>query len=288
MNWTIYKETVLKICRHKFIMAFMIMIAISGPALSNANHLSVVLPPVNAVDPFTVSVLLGFLIVTITSCIGSSISMGGRSDYMPLIVTRPVPRFHYVISKWLALATIMASVTLCQNLIITLSLTTGSWGLTPEMIACSYLDRIVAALTISSIFTFLYLLPNQTCILVGIVAFELAIGIKMMPMTMVFPQSASNTDIAYMQLQILGTMDWLSNTVLPTLIGGSAVESFQSYMTLLYQSANFLAPKVDTYDLVTARPFFFSPVLEVISNTLIALTCATLIVNSREYHYDAD
>ncbi|MBK9144318.1 MAG: hypothetical protein IPM23_17615 [Candidatus Melainabacteria bacterium] len=287
MNRTIYTETILKICRHKFVMVSLFLIALAGPILDSNKDITPMMPTVSAVDPNTVSILLGFFVVTITSCVGS-LTLGGRSDYMPLIVTRPLHRFQYVVAKWLALATVIAAVTVTQAIILLFTGSFGHSGLTPLMIAAAFLDRIVAALTISSIFTFIYLLPNQSCILVGIVAFELAIGIRMVPASMVFPQSGSNADITMMELQIMGTLDWLTREIIPVLFGGSALQGFESYMSLLYQGASFLAPKVDTYDLITARPFYFTPLLEAVSNTLIALTCATAIVNAREYHYDAD
>lgn len=287
MNRTIYSETVLKICRHKFVMVSLFLIALAGPILDRNREIAPMMPTVSPVDPNTVSILLGFFVVTITSCVGS-LTLGGRSDYMPLIVTRPLHRFQYVVAKWLALATVIAAVTLTQATILLLAGNFSHSGLTPLMIAAEFFDRIVAALTISSIFTFIYLLPNQSCILVGIVAFELAIGIRMVPASMVFPQSGSNADITLMELQIMGTLDWLTREIIPVLFGGSALQGFESYMSLLYQGANFLAPKVDTYDLLTARPFYFTPILETVSNTLIALAGATAIVNAREYHYDAD
>ena len=130
MNKAIYLETIKKILRQRFVVFVLFAMGLLIPM---ALILSPEPPSVNTIegwDAFAVSTVVGLITVTASNAIGSSLTIGGRSDYMPLIITRPMHRYQYVISKWLALATIIAVVSTVQHMLFTISGAYAKWGLT--------------------------------------------------------------------------------------------------------------------------------------------------------------
>jgi hypothetical protein len=66
------------------------------------------------------------------------------------------------------------------------------------------------------------------------------------------------------------------------------LQSIGQYMLVLTNLSYFLAPQVHVYDILAAHPFRWTTPLSILSNMMLALTFATLVLNSREYHYDSD
>lgn len=288
MNVTIYLATIRKILRHRLIAAMLVFMGVLVPLCCAALPANYPVEAVNGWDGYTIAVLGGLIVVTASNCIGSTLSVGGRSDYMPLLITRPMHRFHYVTSKWLALSTVIGAVSLSQHFILLLTGSFTKWTLTPEMIACDFIERVVATLCIASVLTLIYLLPTQNLVLSGIIAFELAMMFNVLSLTFVIPLSATSADLSSLTLQILGIDHWLKDTLFPAIFGASAVQSVSQYTTVCIGLANFLSPNLHPYDLFTARPFMWAGILEAASNVLLALTLATAVLNAREYHYDSD
>jgi hypothetical protein len=138
------------------------------------------------------------------------------------------------------------------------------------------------------VLTMIYLLPSQSMVLCGILAFEVATGISVFALSISVPMPETTSDITTMTATILGADAWARITLLPAIFGGNALGSIQQYATVLINVSNFLAPQIHLYDMIESRPFLWTPFLEVISNILVALTIATAVLNSREYHYDTD
>lgn len=248
-------------------------------------------PTVNTIegwDAFAVSTVIGLITVTASNAIGSSLTIGGRSDYMPLIITRPLHRYQYVISKWLALATVIAVVSTVQHILLTVSGAYLKWGLSEQMIFFIFFERIVSALSLSSVLTMIYLLPTQTMVLSGIIAFELATGFRILALSLVAPLPDTATEVSELIATILGIDSWAQSTLLPSIFGGNALASVQQYVSVIANLSNFLAPQIHLFDIFESRPFIWSALLEPFSNILIALTIATAVLNAREYHYDVD
>lgn len=288
MSKTIYTATIKKILSHKLVLLMLVFVAFILPF---SFILSPERPGVTTIegwDAFAVSTFCGLVMVTATNAIGNSFVLGGRSDYMPLIVTRPMHRFQYVIAKWLALASIIAVVSLIQQILFTTSGAYTRWGLTNEMIILGFPERVVSALSVSSVLTMIYLLPRQSMVLCGIIAFEIATGISIFSLSVAIPLPETTTDITTTIVSIIGGDKWLHSVLLPSLFGGNALSSIQQYGSVLVNVANFLAPQIHVYDMLEAKPFLWTPILEVISNILITLTIASAILNTREYHYDTD
>lgn len=288
MNRAIYFETIKKIVKHRFV-AFMLFIM--GLAVPLSMIISPEPPTITTIegwDAFAVSTVIGLITVTASNAIGSSLTIGGRSDYMPLIITRPLHRYQYVISKWLALATVIIIVSTVQHLLLTISGAYTKWGLTDQMIAIGFIERIISALSLSSVLTMIYLLPSQGMVLCGIVAFELATGFGILAMSIAVPIPETASDVTEMIATILGIDTWARSSLLPSIFGGNALGTVQQYVGAIANLANFLAPQIHLYDILESRPFIWSALLEPFSNILIALTIATAVVNAREYHYDAD
>jgi ABC-type transport system involved in multi-copper enzyme maturation permease subunit len=288
MNKTIYLATLKKITNHKLVMVILVAVACLIP-------IGLILSPENpgvttmeGWDAFAVSTICALIIVTTTNSIGTTFSMGGRSDYMPLIVTRPIHRFQYVISKWLALTTVITIVSLTQQIMFTVSGAFTRWGLTDEMIAAGFIERILSSLSVASVLTMVYCLPRQSLVLCGVIAFEIATGISIFSLSIAVPMPETSSDISALITDILGCDIWLKEKFLPALFGDLGSYSISQYATVLVNVANFLAPQVHVYDMLKARPFLWTPFLEIISNVLLSLTIASAILNAREYHYDTD
>lgn len=283
MNRTIYLQSIKKIITHKWIAMVLLFTALVVPFSATSPR-----SPITLYDSFTVATLLGLIVSTTTSVIGSAFSVGGRSDYMPLIITRPMTRLTYVVSKWLALSTVIATVSVTQMLIIYLMGSTTEWGWSNTMVACSFVERILVALAQSAVFTMIYLLPTQNMALTGLLIFELVLGLSVIPIFFVIPSTESATSLAMLPLEISGTLECFNKQILPTILGGHALQSQEQYQQILMTIMDFFAPRFHVYDIVTARPFQWEPPLRVIGNTLIAICLASAILNSREYHYDVD
>lgn len=288
MNVTIYLETLKKILKRKFFMFVLFCIAFLMPLALVLNPEGPNVSSGEGWDAFLSSALVALFVVTTSNMIGNALSVGGRSDYMPLIVTRPIHRFQYVIAKWLALATIIAVVSLIQHTMFVATGAFARWGMTEEMIMLGFVERIVSALCVSSVLTLIYLMPTQPMVLIGIIAFEFATIFSMFASSFSIPLSETSGGIANLTISILGIDEWLKTSLLPAIFGGSATDTFSQYLTVFTNLSYFLAPQVHVYDIVNARPFQWSPVLEAVSNTFLALTLATAVLNAREYHYDSD
>ncbi len=288
MNKAIYLETIKKILRQRFVVFVLFAMGLLIPM---ALILSPEPPSVNTIegwDAFAVSTVVGLITVTASNAIGSSLTIGGRSDYMPLIITRPMHRYQYVISKWLALATIIAVVSTVQHMLFTISGAYAKWGLTENMIVTIFIERIISALSVSSVLTMIYLLPTQSMVLCGIIAFEMATGFSILAMNIAVPLPDTASEVSELVASIIGLDTWAQTKLLPSIFGGNAVGSVQQYVTVINNLSNFLAPQIHVFDILEARPFVWSALMEPFSNILIALTIATAVLNAREYHYDVD
>lgn len=288
MNKTIYLATIRKILKFKFVC---FMLVVMGLLMPMTLILSSERPSVTSVeswDAFAVSTVIGLIIVTATNAIGNTLTLGGRSDYMPLIVTRPLHRFQYVTAKWLALATIISVVSLTQHVLLSASGTYEKWGLTAEMIACNTGDRILSALCIASILTLIYLLPSQSLVLCGIIGFEISAGISFFSMSIAVPMPETAGSISDMVATIFGIDTFCKNCLFPAIFGGTATTSIQQYVTVVMNLSSFFAPQINLYDIIMSRPFKWTPLLEIASNILVSLTLASMVLNAREYHYDSD
>lgn len=288
MNKTIYLITTKKILKHKFVMFMFFVIGVLAPSVMAMDPKGPTLTTIEGWDAFAISALFGIMIVTATNAIGNTLSLGGRTDYMPLIVTRPLHRYQFVTAKWLALATVVGAVSLLQHLILWLTGAYQHWGLTSSMISFMFFERILSVISVSAVLTLIYLLPSQGMILSGILAFELATGFSLFALNLTVPMKETSSDIFSLLMDILGVTEWLKTTLLPAIFGGNASQSLTQYLTVLDKVCGFLAPQFHLYDIFSVHPVQWAPFLEIISNALIALALANLIINAREYHYDVD
>ncbi len=288
MNKTIYLTTTKKILKHKFVMFMFFVIGVLAPLTMAFDPKGPASTTIEGWDAFAVSALFGILIVTATNAIGNTLALGGRTDYMPLIVTRPLHRYQFVIAKWMALTTVVGAVSLLQHMILWLTGGYHNWGLTSDMISFLLFERILSVFSVSAVLTLIYLLPTQSMILSGILAFELATGFSIFALNLTVPLKETSSDIFSLLMDILGVTEWLKATLLPAIFGGNASQSLTQYIMVLDKVCGFLAPQFHLYDIFSVRPIQLAPFLEILSNLLIALALANLIINAREYHYDVD
>ena len=287
MNKTIYLNTLKKILKHKFVLTLIVLMSVAMP-------LNLVTPSASGIDTntlrdsFLTIFLLGMLIITLTNPFPVTISMSGRMDYMPLIVTRPVNRWQYVVSKWLALSTVLCGTTVIQEIIYAACLYIKDNDFNTLVIASSLLDRVLIGMSMSSVLTFVYLLPTEMTILIGILAIQLAAATHLFPLGFATAHTETSETATVMTFKILGLYEWFNDKIFPVLFGSGSQESVGDYLKFFHEFAQFMAPNIHTYDLLTARPLFLSPLLQIVSNISIALLAATITLNVREFHYDTD
>lgn len=284
MSQAIYTNTLMKFFKHKFVLTILFFTVFMFPLAT--------LQDIEAMNrfnnPFLVAFLLGMLVVTLTSPFPASISMSGRMDYMPLIITRPLPRWKFVISKWLALSTIVCGALVLQQIVLVPIELFHSVDVTLTTFLCQSIDRILIGLNFSAVVSFIYLLPTEMAILVAILILQASAGAHLFTYSPAFPHTEMSTTFSGLCMELFEFKPWYETKMVPLLFGGYSAENLDNYLILIRSIIQFMAPNLNTYDLLNARPIYLTPLLVVISNTLIALTLATLILNARDFHYDTD
>lgn len=286
MNSTIYLNTLKKILKHKFVLMALVLSIFLVPLSSIES--TPLLKTASIRDSYLVSFVLTMLIVTLTSPFPATISMSSRMDYMPLIVTRPIPRWTYVIAKWLALSTVIGGTLLLQQILYYFISLAQPINITPVMYLCDSIDRVLVALSLSSVITFVYLLPTELSILAGIVAIQLGAATHVIPISLGVPQTDSTATVYDYAIHIFEADSLMKEKILPILMGGAFGDNLEIYANAFRNFTQFMAPNIHTYDLLNARPFQLSPFLQIFSNISLALFLATVTLNAREFHYDTD
>lgn len=284
--------TVLKIARNPFLILMGSLLGIGVPLC-----MSLVPPsPFEAAEPtatdsYYCALIFAFVVVTSSNCVGNAVSVGGRGDYLPLIFTRPLNRYSFVFSKWLSIAIAVAAVSLLQYTIMFLTGALEARCMTKQMIACGFFERITDSLSVAAIMMFVYLLPSQTYVLIGILAVEFAVFYRALSQVsfLASPTDGTASD-ALLLLEVLGIKAWFDKSCAPMLFGPSAALPLEECGQAFKAFVEFLSPTLNIYDLFGPDPLSncWLPLTKWLFNVLLAVLLTIAVVNSREYHYGAD
>ena len=224
--------------------------------------------------------LFGLALAVTVSLIGTASALSGKSDYLPLVLTRPMSRSTYVLSKYFALATVIGIVSFGQvGMIAILS----PDKLPPPLLAAGVLERILDILSVSSVLILVLSLPTRSMIAFAIVFLEfLAAFVLFGQMTHIAPELVGNPALA--MANKLGPVNSMySNYVQPfvpfdalILSGGQFV-----FSTIL----SFVSPSTFAYDLLNLSNFTPAPWIVYLFDIFASLSMAVVILDHRDVNY---
>ena len=287
MNTTIYANTLAKILKHKFTMTFIILLVFGIP-LSQISPGSSELQNNAAHDPYLLILLMGMMVTTLSCPFPLTLNMSRRMDCMPLLVTRPIPRWQYITAKWLAMSTVLCGASILQQVFNVLIGHFGTLEMTPLMILCSFIDRLMIGMGVSAVMTMVYMLPSEMAVLTGVLAMQIAAANHLFSASISVVSFEAVDKLRVMIWDIFGVSDFVNSKLLPLLLGATSQERLQNYVGFFNEFSLFMAPNINTYDLLRAEPICLAPLLQITSNIALCLFLATVVLNVREFHYDSD
>jgi len=260
MNKTIFKYTIMSACLdpmkllYVFLLGFVVPI---GMKLASLMH--------GAADSQTFEMLTGkvgvafILMVLCLGLAGNTATQGGRGgEYLPLIFTRPIARWQYVLSKWLAITAIGGTLVALQNIV----LAGIGW----------YFGEYTSPLALTSAIAERFLDAS-------------IIGAAML-LTML------NKKAWFQIVAILSFYIWMTGqTVPPVSIAGATGTNEISMMatkTLLSCSqmiSELILPTVNVYDMISTQNFWALPIITYASTLAVYIVASVLVINRREFFY---
>lgn len=261
MNGTIFKYTIMSACLDPMKLLYVALLGFVVPIgmkLASLMH--------GAADSQTFEMLTGkvgvsfVLMVLCLGLAGNTSTQGGRGgEYLPLIFTRPLARWEYVLSKWLAITAIGGTLVALQNIV----LAGIGYAFGEQISFCALVSAIAERFLDGAI-----------------------IGAAML-LTMLNKQP-------YFQIvAIVSFYVWMTGqTIPPVSIAGSAGGSNELSMVatkaLLSSSqmvSELILPTVNVYDLINAHQLQLLPIACYLSTLAVYLLCSVLVINRREFFY---
>ena len=178
-----------------------------------------------------------------------------NGEYMALLLTRPLSRFSYIFTKWLAGAFGVIVVVSMQAFVFETALRIGG-------VPAAILDPYAALSLVLNSFSY-------AALVVCIYSFPQKIGLAVF-LTLVYASLlGSNISSSFASDESTG---WPA--MLATVIGW------------IFQFVhNCLLPSIDVYALFMSLNFTWTPLLTFLSNITIYLLVATFVINRREFFY---
>jgi ABC-2 family transporter protein len=262
MNKTIMRFTAMSACLDPQKLIYVAMLGFVMPI-----GMKIVSMLHGASDSQTFEMLSGkigvafILMVLCLGLAGNTAAQSGRGgECLPLILTRPITRSEYVISKWLTMTAIGGSLAALQNLIlVAIGLIFGETvGL--QGVLCMMLERITDAGLIAAAMVLTMLNRNQIFQILSILAFYI----------------------------------WMTGqTIPPVSVAGAAggavqdlsIESTKVMLSCSQYIADLVLPTINVYDLATSSSFSILPLIAYASALTLYLTMAIHVTNRREFFY---
>ncbi len=240
----------------------------------------------DAVSSYTCALLFGLSIIVSQNIAGSGAAQGGGSDYLPLILSRPISRAQYIFTKWLALSTVVGAVSLLQFLMLCMLGETTSHHWTTFMVFCAFIERMLDALSICIALVLVSLLPTRQLFGYGVIGLEL-IGLNHLVFDFDFyvpAYSSSTTGV----LKQLGINDWLNKHFFPLLTTSSFESTLASLNTLVGQLSDLIAPRFFVFDFLTNSTFDIYPLVTYLMNLCVGLVLCNVLLNWRDINYASE
>ncbi|MBS2002166.1 MAG: hypothetical protein JST44_11720 [Cyanobacteria bacterium SZAS LIN-5] len=281
----IYLYTLKRMAKHYvfYVIAFGFIVALPLTTLADSNSVTA---HNDAVSSYTCALLFGLSIIVSQNIAGGGAAQGGGSDYLPLILSRPVSRAQYIFTKWLALSTVVGAVSLLQFMVLCLCGETVTHHWTTLMVFCSLLERVLDALSICIALVMVSLLPTRQLFGYGVIALEL-IGLDHLIFDFDFyvpAYSSASTRI----LKHLGVYDWLNKHFLPLIITCSPHDFLTMLNNVITQVSDVIAPRFFVFDFLTNSTFDIYPLVTYLMNLCVGLVLCNLLLNWRDINYAAE
>lgn len=281
----IYLYTLRRMAKHYvfYVIAFgfiffLPLTTLADPNSTNAHN--------DAVSSYTCALLFGLSIIVSQNIAGGGAAQGGGSDYLPLILSRPLSRAQYIFTKWLALATVVGTVSILQFLMLCVCGETVTHHWTTLMVVCSFVERVLDALSICIALVLVSLLPTRQLFGYGVIALE-AIGLNHLIFDFDFyvpAYSSATTSV----LKHLGIYEWLNKHFLPLLLTCNPHDFLTLLNNLVTQISDLIAPRFFVFDFLTNSTFDIYPLVTYLMNLCVGLVLCNLLLNWRDINYASE
>ena len=194
---------------------------------------------------------LAYYLVSDTVANSKSFSQG---EYLSLLFSRPLSRFSYVISKWLAGS---IGVSICILLMtLTFELSLKAMGHDIQILEpYAILSIILNSFSFTSLVVLIYSFPSK----VGLTLFLIIIYASMIGQTLTSTYTSIDNPFAS---GFYGTLNWIFEFL-----------------------RSFVFPSIDIYELTNSIKPQWSQVFTYFSDMVAYLLLATLVLNQREFFY---
>lgn len=181
-------------------------------------------------------------------------------EYLALLFSRPLTRFQYVVSKWLAGATGVFVIMLLNLVCFNLAQLVQSHSALVAIDAWSVGDLLLNSLSYSALMVLIRSFPLR----LGVAVFVILVYISFIGSALNFSTNSFAGELPVMHYTFL------------------ALSSTASFLRA------FVFPSLQLYDVVNTTRFSWLPILNFASNLTLYLVFAGMILNRREFSYGED
>jgi hypothetical protein len=263
MNNGILKFTLLSACLDKIKLSYIILLGFVVPI-----GMKLVTYMHGAEESQTFEMLtgkVGVAFIMTGLCLGlagggSGSQTGKGSEYLPLILTRPITRAEYIITKWATFTLVGGVLAAVQNLIVALIGIAFGEILSPYVVAGQMLERFLDAGIIAAALTLALVAQHWIFQIFAIGAFYVWMMAQTMPPVSVAGPSGAGVDAV-------------------------ALEGTHLMLTLSRLIGELILPTISVYDAANAPHFPYLAIISYVSTIVIYLVAAIAVINKREFFY---
>jgi hypothetical protein len=264
MQKTIFKYTIMSACLDPMKLLYVLLLGFVVPV-----GMKLVALWHGASDSQTLEMLtgkVGVAFILMVLCLGlagnSSTQAGRGGEYLPLLFTRPISRTQYVVSKWLAVTTIGATLAIVQNLIISAIGICFGEAISIQALLSMLLERALDAAIISAAMMLVMLNKHPGFQIAAILSFYIWMTGQTVPPVSIAGAGAGTDELSLQATKLLLAASHLvSELVLPT---------------------------VNVYDLLNTHQLWIGPVVAYMSALTLYLALAIDVTNRREFFYGSN
>ncbi len=281
----IYLYTLKRMAKHYvfYVIAFGFIFILPLTTLADPNSTTA---HNDAVSSYTCALLFGLSIIVSQNIAGGGAAQGGGSDYLPLILSRPISRAQYIFTKWFALSTVVGGVSVLQFLMLCFLGETVNHHWTLLMVICAFVERCLDALSICIALVLVSLLPTRQLFGYGVIALEI-IGLNHLIFDFDFyvpVYSSTTTNV----LRNLGIYEWVNKHFVPLLITCNPHDLLIGLSNLLTQISDLIAPRFFLFDFLTNSTFDIYPLVTYLMNLSVGLVLCNVLLNWRDINYASE
>lgn len=265
-----------------YIIAFGVIVLMPLSTIIDKTALNTQL---DLVSSYPCALLFGLSLIVSQNIVSGNFAQGA-SDYLPLILSRPITRAQYVITKLFALMTVVVCVSLLQATMLFAIGDAYTHHWTNSLIICSVIQRVIDSISVCVALLLVSLLPTRQLFGFGVIVLEL-VGLSHLALDfdMYTPPTASALHGA---LAHTGISAWLNQYLFPLVTVSDFSSLKQLTFTLMTQLADLIAPRFFVFDFLTNTNFDLCPLIIYLMNLSIGLILSLLLLNTRDINYAAE